>query len=84
WNGARTRYDIYSNTNVLSANTWYSIEVQANETTSGHGEVWLNGTSIGAVNGDLSVTQGYARLFLYDEAVGTAYYDDVKVANSFI
>jgi hypothetical protein len=84
WNGARTRYDVYSNTNVLSANTWYSIEVQANETTTGHGEVWLNGTSIGAVNADLSVTQGYARLFLYDEAAGTAYYDDVQVANSFI
>jgi hypothetical protein len=84
WNGARTRYDVYSNTNLLSANTWYSIEVQANETTSGHGEVWLNGTSIGAIDGDLSVTQGYARLFLYDDADGTAYYDDVEVANSFI
>ncbi len=84
WNGARTRYDVYSNTNVLSANTWYSIEVQSTETTSGHGEVWLNGTSIGSVNADLSVTNGYARLFLYDEATGTAYFDDVEVANSYI
>src|SRR5207248_534077 len=83
WNGARTRYDIYSQNNILSANTWYSIEVQANETSTGHGEAWLNGTSIGSVNGDLSVTAGYARLFLYDEAVGTAYYDDVKVSNSY-
>ena len=46
--------------------------------------VLQSGTSIGAVNNDLSVTQGYARLFLYDEAVGTAYYDDVEVSNSFI
>jgi hypothetical protein len=83
WNGARTRYDLYSNTNVLTANTWYSIEVQATETTSGHGEVWLNGTSIGAVNNDLSVTQGYAKLLLYSEATGTAYFDDVKVSNSY-
>src|SRR2546430_1547921 len=84
WNGAPTHYDLSINTNVPNANTWYSNEVQATETTTGHGEAWLNGTSIGAVNGDLSVTQGYARLFLYDEAVGTAYYDDVEVSNSFI
>jgi hypothetical protein len=83
WNGARTRYDVYSNTNVLSANTWYSIEVQSSETTSGHGEVWLNGNSIGSVDADLSVTNGYARLFLYNEATGTAYFDDVKVTNSY-
>ncbi len=44
WNGAGTRYDVYSNTNVMSANTWYSIEVETNQATSGHGEVWLNGT----------------------------------------
>lgn len=83
WNGAHTRYDLYSSTNVLNANTWYSIEVQANETTSGHAEVWLNGSSIGAVDNDLSVTQGYAKLMLYSEGVGTAYFDDVAITNSY-
>src|SRR5207237_5966759 len=43
----------------------------------------LNGASIGAVNNDLSVTAGYARLFLYDEAVGTAYFDDVAVTSTY-
>src|SRR5207248_1451501 len=66
-----------------SANTWYSIEVQSTESTTGHGEVWLNGASIGSVNNDLSVTQGIAQLRLYDEAVGTAYFDDVKVASTY-
>jgi hypothetical protein len=83
WNGARTRFDLYSNVNVLSSDTWYSIEVQDNETTSGQGQVWLNGTSIGTVTGDLSVTNPYSTLVLYDEAVGTAYFDDVKVASSY-
>ncbi|HET9999315.1 MAG TPA: N,N-dimethylformamidase beta subunit family domain-containing protein [Ktedonobacteraceae bacterium] len=84
WNGAGQRFDLYSNTNVLSPNTWYSIEVEANETTSGHGEVWLNGTSIGAFDGDLSTTQTYSKLVLDNEAIGSAYFDDVQVSGNFI
>ncbi|MEO8972891.1 MAG: N,N-dimethylformamidase beta subunit family domain-containing protein [Ktedonobacteraceae bacterium] len=83
WNGARTRYDLYSNTNLLSSDTWYNIEVQDNEVTAGHGEVWVNGTSIGNFDGDLSATSPYYKLVLYSESVGTAYFDDVKVSNSF-
>ncbi len=83
WNGAGARYDLYSNTNVLSANTWYSIEVETNETTSGHGEVWLNGNSIGSFNGDLSETQSYDKLVLNNEVTGSAYFDDVAVADSY-
>ncbi|HLJ33130.1 MAG TPA: N,N-dimethylformamidase beta subunit family domain-containing protein [Ktedonobacteraceae bacterium] len=83
WNGARTRYDLYSNTNLLSPDTWYNIEVQDNEVTTGHGEVWVNGTSIGNFDGDLSATNPYYKLALYSESAGTAYFDDVKVSNSF-
>jgi len=83
WNGARARYDLYSNTNVLNPDTWYSIQLQDNETTSGHGEVWLSGTSIGGFDGDLSATNPYYKLVLYSEAAGTAYFDDVLVTNSF-
>ncbi len=83
WNGAGARYDVYSNTNVMSANTWYSIEVETNQATSGHGEVWLNGTSIGSFNGDLSQTQSYGKLILDNEATGSAYFDDVAVANNY-
>jgi hypothetical protein len=57
--------------------------VQDTETTSGHGEVWVNGTSIGNFDGDLSATNAYYKLVLYSESVGTAYFDDVKVSNSF-
>jgi hypothetical protein len=83
WNGAGKRYDVYSNANVLSANTWYSIEVETNQVTSGHGEVWLNGTSIGAFDGDLSQSQSYGKLILDNEATGTAYFDDAAVANNY-
>jgi Abnormal spindle-like microcephaly-assoc'd, ASPM-SPD-2-Hydin len=83
WNGAGKRYDLYSNTNVISANTWYSVEVEDNETSSGHGEVWLNGTSIAAFDGDLSTSTPYATFVLFYEGVGTIYFDDVAVKNSF-
>src|SRR4029077_14978512 len=46
WNAAGTRYDIYSNANDVSPNTWYSIEAMTNESTNGGGQVWLNGSSV--------------------------------------
>ncbi len=84
WNGAGQRFDLYSNANVLSANTWYSIELELNATTSGLGQVWLNGTSIGTVTGDLSATTNYSKLTLDNEAAGTEYFDDVEISANFI
>jgi Abnormal spindle-like microcephaly-assoc'd, ASPM-SPD-2-Hydin len=83
WNGANTIFSVFSPSNVLSANTWYSLEIQDTQATSGHGEVWLNGSSVGAVNGDLSMSNPYARLMLYDSAAGTLYLDDVKVSSAY-
>lgn len=83
WNAAGARYDIYSNMNVLAPNTWYNIEVEANEATNGGGGVWLNGTSIGSFSGDLSEASGYSQLILTNQATGTTYFDDVAVANNF-
>ncbi len=83
WNGARSRFDLYSNTNIMNLDTWYSVELQDTETTTGTGQVWLNGTSIGSVSGDLSATSYYAQLNLYTEAVGTTYWDDVVVSSAF-
>ncbi|HEX8997896.1 MAG TPA: choice-of-anchor D domain-containing protein [Ktedonobacterales bacterium] len=83
WNGAGTRSDLYTNVNVLAANTWYSIEVQSNETTTGQGQVWLNGAPVGVVNTDLSTTSAYSQLTLYSDAVGSTYIDDIQVANTY-
>jgi hypothetical protein len=38
WNGSRTRFDFYTNTNLLTANTWYSLEIELNEATTGRCE----------------------------------------------
>jgi hypothetical protein len=71
WNGARTRYDLYSVTNLISPDTWYGLEIEDNEQSAGHAEMWLNGTSIASVNGDLSVTNGYSQLVMLNAATGT-------------
>jgi hypothetical protein len=84
WNGGGTRFALYSVANAISANTWYTIEVQDSEATSGTGQVWLNGTSIGVVTGDLSTTAGYSQILLYSESVATVYIDDIIVKNAFI
>jgi hypothetical protein len=68
---------------VFQANTWYSIAVQMNEVSSGQGQVWMNGQSVGTVNGDLSTANPYASLQLYEEMPGTSYYDDVVVSGTY-
>ncbi|MBA2286472.1 MAG: choice-of-anchor D domain-containing protein [Ktedonobacteraceae bacterium] len=83
WNGARTLFGVYTSQNVISPDTWYSLELQINETSTGHAQVWLNGTSIGTVDDDLSMAQPYARLMLFDSAAGSIYFDDVIVSNSY-
>jgi hypothetical protein len=67
---------------VLNANTWYNIEIEDIQASNGQAQVWLNGTSVGTVNGDLSMANPYARLMFYDSAPGTISIDDVQVSNA--
>jgi hypothetical protein len=83
WNGANTISTLTSSANALSPDTWYSVEIQDSQISNGHGEVWLNGSSIGSVNGDLSTANPYARLLLYSSAAGDIYFDDVRVSNVY-
>jgi Abnormal spindle-like microcephaly-assoc'd, ASPM-SPD-2-Hydin len=82
WNGANTIFIISTPSNVLNANTWYNIEIEDIQASNGQAQVWLNGTSVGTVNGDLSMANPYARLMFYDSAPGTISIDDVLVSNS--
>ncbi len=82
WNGNRTRYDLYSNVDAIAVDTWYTVELEMNESTSGHAEVWLNGVSIASADGDLSTNNAYAQLTLMNQVSGTLYFDDAKVANT--
>ncbi len=81
WNGSGGTYSIFSPNNALSPNTWYSVTVQDYQTSTGHAQVWLNGTSIGSVDADLSTSNPFARLMFFDSAPGTIYLDDVAVSN---
>jgi Abnormal spindle-like microcephaly-assoc'd, ASPM-SPD-2-Hydin len=84
WNGARARSDVYTPANLVLSNAWYCAEVEANETSTGHGELWLNGISVGKVDTNLSVTNAYSQLYLWNNgSAGTVYMDDVKVANAY-
>jgi len=83
WGANGTVYSVFSANNALSTNTWYSVEIQDYQTSTGHAQAWLNGTSLGSVDGvDLSTTAPFGRLMLYDSAPGTIYLDDVSVANT--
>ena len=83
WNGARTRFDLYSNTNIMQPNTWYSVEIQDSEAAAGAAQVWLDGVSLGTITGDLSAANAYSRLFLWNDGPGTLYYDNVRVASTY-
>lgn len=84
WTSTGSIYQLLAPTNELTANTWYTIEVQDTQTTNGTAQAWLNGTSIGSVNADLSNANPFARLIICNFAVGTVYFDDVAVADSYI
>ncbi len=83
WNSSGGIYSTVSPNQAITANTWYSVEIQDIQTTTGQAQAWINGTSIGVINANLSNTQPFARLMLYSAAVGTFYFDDVVIANVF-
>jgi hypothetical protein len=83
WNGARVRTDFYAAMNVVTPGQWYCAKVGLNQAVSGHAEVWLDGASIAATNGDFSASNNYSRLFLWNNgAIGTVNMDDVSVTGS--
>jgi N,N-dimethylformamidase beta subunit-like protein/HYDIN/CFA65/VesB family protein len=83
WSSSGTIYSISSANQTISANTWYSVEIQDTQTTTGQAQAWINGTSVGSFNANLSNANPFASLMLYNGAPGTFYFDDVVVASNF-
>ena len=83
WNSAGATYTIFSPTGSIAVNTWYCVEIQDTQTTTGQGQGWLNGVSVGTVSADLSNANPYARLMLYNSVAGSFYFDDVVVSNLY-
>jgi hypothetical protein len=84
WDSSNALHSLSTSANALSPNTWYSIEIEDNQATSGLGQAWLNGTSLGTVSGNFSTATPYSRLMLFDSTAGTTYWDDVVVSNNFV
>jgi hypothetical protein len=82
WGAGNQIYILSTPTRSIQADTWYNLEVFVNQATSGQGEVWLDGTSIGSVNQDLSAANPYSRLMFYNASPSTVYIDDVNVAST--
>ncbi|GHO46805.1 choice-of-anchor D domain-containing protein [Ktedonospora formicarum] len=83
WGNNGQIYTLSSPANGIQANTWYSVEIALNQVTSGHAELWLNGTSVGAVDNDLSTTQHYSRLMVLNTSTNHLYIDDINVSASY-
>jgi hypothetical protein len=83
WGKSGTVFTVVSAKGSIVANTWYCVELGLNETTTGLGQAWLNGASLGTVNADLSNTRLFDRFMLYTSVAGTFYFDDVVVSNLY-
>src|SRR4051794_24182430 len=79
------RLDMYAATGQVQTGRWHCAELYLDESSNGHAQLWLDGASVGTVDGDLSTPSAYDRLYLWNQAAaGTVWFDDIKVADSRI
>jgi hypothetical protein len=73
---------VYSGDNSLPLSVWTGITVVYTGTTTGGGQLFLNGTTKPewAVTGDYSNSAPYQRLQLWNDSSGSADFDDVSIS----
>jgi hypothetical protein len=77
------RLDLYAANGQVQTGRWYCAELYLDERTDGHAELYLDGTSVGSVTGDLSAPSPYSRVYLWNQAsAGTVWFDDITVTNT--
>jgi len=77
------RLDLYAANGQVQTGRWYCAELYLDEQTNGHAELYLDGTSVGSVSGDLHAPSPYSRVYLWNQAsAGTVWFDDITVTNS--
>ena len=61
--------------------TWITVELRFTGTATGGGQIWVNGVTQPAwtISGNFATTAPYQRLQLWNDALGTADFDDVVV-----
>src|SRR5579875_1080230 len=68
---------------TISGSSTTTVDGRGWTFTSGMGQGWLNGESIGSFSGDLSEGQGYSTLVLTNQVSGTLYFDDAAIASGY-
>lgn len=83
FNDALDRLDMYAANGLVVTGRWYCAELYLDESAAGHAQLWLDGVSVGSVDGDLSTPDPYSRLYLWNQpGAGTVWFDDVQVADA--
>ncbi len=81
FNDALQRLDMYAANGRVFTGQWYCAELYLDESVNGHAELWLDGVSVGTVDGDLGTPDPYSRVYLWNQpTAGNVWFDDVKVA----
>jgi centrosomal CEP192-like protein len=83
WNENLERIDIYTASGLVFPGSWHCVQLYLDESANGQAQLWLDGTAVGSVTGDLSTPSPFDRMYLWNQpAAGTVWFDDVKVANA--
>ena len=77
------RLDLFAATGQVETGAWHCAELYLDERVNGRAELWLDGTSVGSVTGDLGTPSPYSRVYLWNQpSAGTVWFDDVVVGDS--
>ncbi len=77
------RLDLFAATGQVETGAWHCAELYLDERVNGRAELWLDGTSVGSVTGDLGTPSPYSRVYLWNQpSAGSVWFDDVVVGAS--
>jgi hypothetical protein len=83
FNDALQRLDLYAANGQVHTGHWYCAELGLDERADGHAQLWLDGVSVGSVDGDLSTPDPYSRIYLWNQPdAGSVWFDDITVTDS--
>jgi hypothetical protein len=83
FNEALDRLDLYAANGLVSTGQWHCAEVYLDESVNGQAQLWLDGSLVGSVYGDLGTPSPYDRMYLWNQpSAGSVWFDDVRVASS--
>jgi hypothetical protein len=77
------RLDMYAANGLVTEGVWHCAELYLDESANGQAQLWLDGSLVGTVYGDLSTPSPFDRMYLWNQpSAGSVWFDDVRVASS--